>query len=80
VVVYLPLSGFSKLYSGVQTQGSKADLRAWIEEGFGNIGRKKHVLLEKLRVLEDLEEERGLYEEITRKATQALGSMKNEKE
>jgi hypothetical protein len=35
-----------------------------------NIGRKKQVFLEELRVSEGLEEERGFYEEeITRKAT-----------
>jgi hypothetical protein len=53
VVVLLLLSRFSKFHFGSQTQGAlKADLRAWNEEEFGNVGRKKQVLLEELWVLE----------------------------
>jgi hypothetical protein len=51
----------------------KSNLKAWNEEDFGNVERKKQLLLVDLRVLEGLEEERGLVkEEIMRKVVVAL--------
>jgi hypothetical protein len=51
----------------------KSNLKAWNEEDFGNVERKKQLLLVDLQVLEGLEEERGLVkEEIMRKVVVAL--------
>jgi hypothetical protein len=38
----------------------KADLKVWNEEVFGNIDRQKNILLEELRDLEVVEEEKAL--------------------
>jgi hypothetical protein len=47
----------------------KADLRRWNEELYGNVGRKKKIILEELRVRQIVEKERALgYEERVKKA------------
>jgi hypothetical protein len=43
---------------GRKLKALKADLRAWNEKVFGNIGTKKQLCLDDLRVLGGLEEER----------------------
>ena len=40
----------------------KANLRRWNEELFGDVGRKKKILLEELCVFDIVEEERALGE------------------
>jgi hypothetical protein len=45
----------------------KLILRAWNEEMFGNIERKKQLLSDDSQVLDGLEEGKGLNEEITRR-------------
>jgi hypothetical protein len=63
VVVFLSLSRFLSYILAHKLKPLKGDLRVWNEEVFGNVERKKKLILEDLRVLEVLEEGRVLSEE-----------------
>jgi hypothetical protein len=55
----------------------KVDLRRWNEEVFGNVGRKKKILLEELRVLEIFEEEGALGDKERLKKAKVLSEIES---
>jgi len=56
-------SGLPSFILANKLKALKADLKKWNEEVFGDLGKKKKELMEGIRELELIEEQRGLEEE-----------------
>jgi hypothetical protein len=54
----------------------KANLRRWNEEVFGNVGRKKKILLEELCAFDIVEEVRAFDDEEKMKKAEVLSELK----